>query len=94
LWLGNKAVQDLIPADGYTLLRLNPAQDAGSLISAFAAIGAPLSLLDLPREPARSVYERDLLLLRPDMHVVWRDNHMPQNPAELAAIATGHGRAG
>src|SRR5580692_2361632 len=93
MWLENKAVQDLIPTDGYTLLRLNPAQDAGSLLSAFAALGAPLALLDLPQEPARSIYERDLLLLRPDMHVVWRDNRMPQNPAELAAIATGHSRA-
>jgi hypothetical protein len=75
------------------LLRLDPAHDVGALKSAFAALGAPLSVLDLPQEPARSIYERDLLLLRPDMHVVWRDNRMPQNPAELAAIATGHSRA-
>jgi 2-polyprenyl-6-methoxyphenol hydroxylase-like FAD-dependent oxidoreductase len=93
LWLENKAVQDLIPTDGYSLLRLDPAHDVGALKSAFAALGAPLSVLDLPQEPARSIYERDLLLLRPDMHVVWRDNRMPQNPAELAAIATGHSRA-
>jgi 2-polyprenyl-6-methoxyphenol hydroxylase-like FAD-dependent oxidoreductase len=91
LWLENRVVQDLIPTDEYTLLRLNPAHDVGSLKSAFAALGAPLSLLDLPQELARSIYERDLLLLRPDMHVVWRDNRMPQNPTELAAIATGHG---
>jgi hypothetical protein len=32
--------------------------------------------------------------LRPDMHVVWRDNCMPQNPEELVAVATGHGRGG
>jgi 2-polyprenyl-6-methoxyphenol hydroxylase-like FAD-dependent oxidoreductase len=93
LWLENTAVQDLIPTDGYTLLRLNPDQDVGPLISAFAVRGAPLSLLDLPQVPARSIYERDLLLLRPDMHVVWRDNRMSENPTELAAIATGHGRA-
>jgi len=31
--------------------------------------------------------------LRPDMHVVWRGNAVPDNAAELAALATGHGRA-
>ena len=38
----------------------------------------------------RDVYGCDLLLLRPDMHVVWRGNDAPQEPAELAALATGH----
>jgi hypothetical protein len=26
--------------------------------------------------------------------VIWRDNRMPQNPEELVAVATGHGRGG
>jgi len=91
-WLENVAVQDLIPTEGYTLLRLNPAHDVGPLKSAFESRGAPLSVLDLPPEPVRAIYERDLLLLRPDMHIVWRDNRMPPSPDELAAIATGHGR--
>jgi len=29
-------------------------------------------VLDLTEQPVRGIYERDLLLLRPDMHVVWR----------------------
>jgi hypothetical protein len=32
-------------------------------------------------------------LLRPDMHVVWRGNNPPDNPVELAALATGHREA-
>ena len=50
-------------------------------------------MLQVASEPARAIYERDLILLRPDMHVVWRGNSPPDNPAELAALATGHGRA-
>jgi hypothetical protein len=91
-WLENVAVQDLIPTDGYTLLRLNPVHDADPLKVAFARRGAPLTVIDLPQEPVRAIYERELLLLRPDMHVVWRDNRMPQDADELAGIATGHGR--
>jgi 2-polyprenyl-6-methoxyphenol hydroxylase-like FAD-dependent oxidoreductase len=91
-WLEGVPVQDLIPTDGYTLLRLNPAHDTTSLESAFEARGVPLTVLDLPEQPVRAIYERDLLLLRPDMHVTWRDNRIPANPEELAAVATGHGQ--
>jgi 2-polyprenyl-6-methoxyphenol hydroxylase-like FAD-dependent oxidoreductase len=93
-WLDGVAVQDFIPKDGYTLLRLNPQHDTAPLRAAFEARGAPLTVLDLPGQPVREIYERDLLLLRPDMHVVWRDNRMPQEPNELVAVATGHGRGG
>ncbi len=91
-WLDGVAVQDLIPKDGYTLLRLDPQHDTAPLRAAFEARGAPLTVLDLPGQPVREIYERDLLLLRPDMHVVWRDNRLPQEPNELVAVATGHGR--
>src|SRR5216684_360259 len=93
-WMDGVPVQDLIPRDGYTLLRLNPKHDPDPLRAAFEARGAPLTVLDLTEQPVRGIYERDLLLLRPDMHVIWRDNRMPQNPKELVAVATGHGRGG
>jgi hypothetical protein len=67
--------------------------DTAALEKAFRARSVPLSVLHVASEPARSIYERDLILLRPDMHVVWRDNNPPDNPVELAALATGHGRA-
>ena len=47
--------------------------------------------LDIPDEAPRDVYGYDLLLLRPDMHVVWRGNDAPPEPEKLAALATGHG---
>ena len=40
--------------------------------------------------PARDIYGYDILLLRPDMHVVWRGNSAPDEPDRLAAVATGH----
>jgi hypothetical protein len=76
---------------GYTLLRLgSTGVDTGPLERAFSAIGAPLQILDVPDKRARAVYEYDLLLLRPDMHVVWRGNAAPGEPGKLAALATGY----
>jgi len=44
----------------------------------------------VPDASARDVYGRDLILLRPDMHIVWRGNAAPAEPQRLAAMATGH----
>ena len=43
-----------------------------------------------PMRGPRAVYGYDLLLLRPDMHVAWRGNRLPDDPARLAAMVTGH----
>jgi hypothetical protein len=91
VWLlDGSAVQDRI-GDGYTLLRLGgSAADASPLSQAFGALGAPFAVLDLAGETARDIYGCDLVLVRPDLHVVWRGNQPPDNPAALAAVATGH----
>jgi 2-polyprenyl-6-methoxyphenol hydroxylase-like FAD-dependent oxidoreductase len=97
VWLADgTAVQDRIGyGHGYTLLRLSGrsrrnGDDAAALGRAFAAHGAPCALLDLPDERARDIYGYDLILVRPDLHVVWRGHGMPDDPDRLAAIATGH----
>jgi hypothetical protein len=91
LWLSDgTALHDGI-GDGYTLLRLARTQaDATQLERGFASFGAPLTVLDIDEERARDLYGYDLLLLRPDLHVVWRGNRLPDDAAKLVAIATGH----
>ncbi len=90
VWLGDgSAMQDRI-GDGYTLLRLGgSATETAGLAKAFAALGAPFATLDVPDSAARDIYGRDLILLRPDMHIVWRGNAAPDDPHRLAAMATG-----
>ena len=93
VWLEDgTAMQDRIGyGHGYALLRLGGARaDTGALERAFAAIGAPLQVLDVPDAAPRDIYGHDLLLLRPDMHVAWRSNTPPAEPEKLAALATGH----
>ena len=92
-WLDDgTAMQDRIGYDGgYTLLRLGrSAADVSGLEQAFAAYRAPFRVLDIPDARPREVYGRDLLLLRPDMHVAWRGNAPPAEPQHLAAMVTGH----
>ena len=91
VWLaGGAALHDRI-GDGFTLLRLSGAQaDGAPLARALASYAAPFTVLDIGEERPRDVYGYDLLLVRPDLHVVWRGNWLPDDPGKLAAIATGH----
>jgi hypothetical protein len=91
IWLDNgAAVQDLI-GNGYTLLRLGGAgADSGGLAQAFAARGVPFAAVDIAEPRARDIYGYDLILVRPDMHVVWRGRQAPEDADGLAAMVTGH----
>ncbi len=90
LWLADgTALHDRV-GDGYTLLRLAGSTiDAGALARAFAVHAAPFTVLDIEEDHPRDIYGYDLLLLRPDLHVVWRGNRL-DDPVKLAALATGH----
>ena len=84
------ALHDRI-GDGYTLLRLAGAQPTARRWRApLPASARRLHVLDIDEDRPRDVYGYDLLLLRPDLHVVWRGNRLPDDPARLAALATGH----
>jgi 2-polyprenyl-6-methoxyphenol hydroxylase-like FAD-dependent oxidoreductase len=91
VWLDDGSpLQDKIP-DGYTILKLAGAKaDASGLQRAIAARGAPVTVLDVPDRIARDIYGHDLVLIRPDMHIVWRGNAEPEDAAKVAAVATGH----
>jgi len=91
VWLdGGTPIQDRI-GDGYAILKLGcTAADVRGLEQAIAARGAPVEVLDVPDAVAREVYGCDLILVRPDLHVVWRGNVAPDDPVHVAAVATGH----
>jgi len=77
--------------DGYTILKLGHTKaDVSGLEEAIRARGAPVAVLDVPDRIAREIYGYDLILVRPDMHVVWRGNAPPEDAAEVAASVTGH----
>jgi 2-polyprenyl-6-methoxyphenol hydroxylase-like FAD-dependent oxidoreductase len=91
VWLRDgRSVHDAI-GDGYTLLRLGgSAADTGDLERAMRARQAPFTELTIDEATPRDVYGYDLILVRPDLHVVWRGNAPPADAAHLAAVVTGH----
>jgi 2-polyprenyl-6-methoxyphenol hydroxylase-like FAD-dependent oxidoreductase len=94
VWLDDGSpLQDRM-GEGYTVLKLgNGKADAEGLERALAARGAPVKVLNAPDQAARDVYGYDLILVRPDMHVVWRGNAAPEDPEQIAAVASGHAKA-
>jgi 2-polyprenyl-6-methoxyphenol hydroxylase-like FAD-dependent oxidoreductase len=90
MWLKDEsALQDHL-GQGYTLLKLRRGtDDASSLIQAMRDTGAPLEVVEIDEQPLRELYGRDLLLLRPDLHVCWRGDKAPADARMVAAIVTG-----
>ena len=76
---------------GYTLLRLGDhAADTAPLAAVFAEREIPLKILEIDSAEIREVYQRDLVLVRPDLHVAWRGDELPSDVTALAARVTGH----
>jgi hypothetical protein len=78
--------------DAFVLLRAAGDHDAAPFARAFAALGAPFAVMDVPEPEARAIWGRDLVLVRPDLHVAWRGNALPANPDHIARVLTGHSR--
>jgi hypothetical protein len=67
----------------FTLLRLDANLDVAPLEAAARVRGVPLSVLDIQRQGAAEVYTHRLVLSRPDQHVAWRGDGLPDDPAVL-----------
>lgn len=92
VWIepGKVSVHDRI-GDGFTLLRLGADKADASLVQkAFSALSAPFAVLDIDSDNVRETYGFDYLLVRPDLHVVWRGNALPDNADKIARVVTGH----
>ena len=64
---------------GFTLLRFAD-HDVTELVEAAAERSVPLGIVDVRDAHARELYERDLVLVRPDQHVAWRGDAAPTDP--------------
>lgn len=77
---------------GFVLLRLGAAPPDGAAIAAAAsALGMPLDIVDIADPAIVALYERELVLVRPDGHVAWRDDAAPGDARALIARVCGHG---
>jgi 2-polyprenyl-6-methoxyphenol hydroxylase-like FAD-dependent oxidoreductase len=94
VWCDNgHAVHDYIGNDRYTLLVLGGTKtNVVPLLRRFVGFGALLEVREIADARVRDVYGCDLILLRPDMHIVWRGDQLPENVGKLVGIATGHSK--
>jgi hypothetical protein len=92
-WLADgRSMLDLF-GRGFTLLRLgDDAPGADGLVAAARARGVPLEVVALAQPAIVALYERKLVLVRPDGHVAWRGDTPPADP--LAVIDRVRGAAG
>jgi 2-polyprenyl-6-methoxyphenol hydroxylase-like FAD-dependent oxidoreductase len=83
-WIGeNRSTLDLF-GRGFVLLRLGASPpSAAPLAAAAEKRGVPLKTVDLPDAAVAALYERALVLVRPDGHVAWRDDAPPADALSL-----------
>ena len=89
LWLEDgRSLYDLLDPE-FTLLRFDPSIAVEPLIDAAARRGVPMQVLDVPFERPPAPYRHALHLCRPDGHVAWRGDRMPERPEVLIEVVTG-----
>ncbi|MBW2395673.1 MAG: FAD-dependent monooxygenase [Deltaproteobacteria bacterium] len=66
-------------SDGFTLLRFDDVE-VSALEDAAKDRGVPIEVVDIRDELAERIYEKKLVLLRPDQHVAWRGDECPEDP--------------
>ena len=89
VWLDDgRSLYDALGPD-YTLLRLDPSADTRPLEEAARSRGVPLQVLDVDSRAAAGLYRHALVLSRPDQHVAWRGNALPEDPLALVDRVRG-----
>lgn len=83
-WLSeSKSTLDLF-GKGFVLLRFGSSPDnVEPLLKAASKRGLPLDLIELDDRTAAKIYEQPLVLVRPDGHVAWRDDALPDDCGAL-----------
>jgi hypothetical protein len=59
------------------------------LVESAAHRGVPLTVLDVDAEGVGTLYPHKLLLARPDQHVAWRGDGVPDDPLALVDRVRG-----
>jgi hypothetical protein len=91
-WLADgRSTLDLF-GNGFTLLRLGAeAPDAAPLMHAAGASQLPLREIAIAEPCVAKLYERQLVLVRPDGHVAWRGDTCPADAAGIVERIRGAG---
>jgi 2-polyprenyl-6-methoxyphenol hydroxylase-like FAD-dependent oxidoreductase len=82
-WLrDNSSTLDLYGRN-HTLVCLNGENDAAKLLAAAASRRMPLDVRHIAEPHVRELYERNMVLVRPDGHVAWRGDRLDDDPLRI-----------
>ena len=82
VWLRDRrSILDLF-GNGFTLLNLSDV-DTITITEAANRAGLPLVTVRIDEPMVRDIYQRNLVLVRPDGHVGWRGDTVPDNAAAI-----------
>lgn len=76
---------------GFTLVDLSGEGVGEPMVKEAKRRGIPMTHLALDDAATRSCWERDLVLVRPDQHVAWRDDDPPADWEAILDRVTGRG---
>ncbi len=86
---GGRSTLDLF-GRGFVLLRLGrEAPDVAPFVDAVKGSGVPFEVVLLDEPTACALYEKKLVLVRPDGHVAWRGDGLPADADEVMARVSG-----
>lgn len=89
VWLADgRSLYDAMGHD-YALLRTDPTLDVSPLLQEAQARGIPMRLVDLTGAAAHNIYQEALVLSRPDQHVAWRGQQLPDDIDALLHLISG-----
>jgi 2-polyprenyl-6-methoxyphenol hydroxylase-like FAD-dependent oxidoreductase len=89
VWLEpGKSTLDLFNGTGFVLVALPGAPDATTLANRAIARGIPFKRVEV-NERARLLYEKPLVLVRPDGSVCWRGDRAPEDADAIWDVVTG-----
>jgi 2-polyprenyl-6-methoxyphenol hydroxylase-like FAD-dependent oxidoreductase len=85
-WLsGGRSTLDLF-GETFVLMRFPGAPPTHALEAAFSERAIPLNAVTIEDPDSAALYERKLVLVRPDGHVAWRSDDLPPDAGEIADL--------
>lgn len=90
IWVDeDTSIHDLFGGN-FTLVRFTQPEAGEDALLAKANKADVFKVVDIDHEAARMLYQSDRVLIRPDQHVAWRGNVVPDDFAKILNVSAGH----
>ena len=84
------ALYSKLAPNAFTIVDFTADGEGRALVDSGTTQQVPVHHLHLRDRTAREIWQRDLVLVRPDHFVAWRGNTLPDSPAGVIRTVTGH----